>query len=75
MIFSVKENGIGIPKERQEEIFKPFIKADMSQSRIHGWVGLGLPICKGLIEEMKGKIWVESEEGKGTTFFFTIPKA
>ena len=46
----------------------------MSQSRTHGEVGLGLPICKGLIEGMKGKIWVESEEGKGTTLFFTIPK-
>jgi len=47
----------------------------MSQSRTHGGVGLGLSICKGLIEGMKGKIWVESEESKGTTFFFTIPKA
>jgi len=75
VIFSVKDNGAGIPKEKQIDIFKPFIKVDMSQSRTHGGVGLGLPICKGLIEGMKGKIWVESEVGKGTTFFFTIPKA
>jgi len=47
----------------------------MSQSRTHAGVGLGLSICKGLIEGMKGKIWVESDVGKGTTFFFTIPKA
>ena len=75
VIFSVKDNGTGIPKEKQTEIFKPFIKADMSESRTHGGVGLGLSICKGLIEVMGGKIWVESEEGKGTTFFFTLPKA
>jgi len=74
ILFSVKDNGTGIPKEKQKEIFKPFIKADMSQSRTHSGVGLGLAICKGLIEGMKGKMWVESEEGKGATFFFTIPK-
>jgi len=75
VIFSVKDNGTGISKEKQKEIFKPFIKGDMSHTRIHNGAGIGLSICKGLIEEMKGKIWVESEEGKGTTFFFTIPKA
>jgi signal transduction histidine kinase len=75
VVFSVKDNGIGIPKEKLTNIFKPFIKADMSQSRIHSGVGLGLAICKGYVEGMNGKIWVESEEGKGTTFFFTIPKA
>lgn len=74
VIISVKDNGSGIPKEKQKDIFKPFIKVDMSQSRTHAGVGLGLSICEGLIEEMNGKIWVESEEGKGSTFFFTIPK-
>ena len=75
VIFSVKDNGSGIPKEKQTDIFKPFIKVDMSQSRTHGGTGLGLSICKMVIEAMQGKIWVESEEGKGATFFFTIPKA
>ena len=75
VVFSVKDNGSGIPKEKQTDIFKPFIKVDMSQSRTHDGVGLGLSICKGVIKEMKGKFWVESEEGKGTTFFFTIPRA
>jgi signal transduction histidine kinase len=75
VIISVKDNGSGIPKEKQKDIFKPFIKVDMSQSRTHGGVGLGLSICKGLIEVMNGTIWVESDEGKGSTFFFTIPKA
>jgi len=75
VLFSVKDNGKGISKEKQTEIFKPFIKADMSRTRTHSGVGLGLSICKGLIEGMKGKIWVESEPGNGSTFFFTIPKA
>jgi len=75
VIFSVNDNGSAIPKEKQTEIFKPFIKVDMSETRTHGGVGLGLAVCKGLIEGMGGKIWVESEAGKGTTFFFTIPKA
>jgi len=68
VLFSVKDNGKGISKEKQTEIF------DMSRTRTHSGVGLGLSICKGLIEGMKGKIWLESEEGKGATFFFTIPK-
>jgi len=75
VLFSVKDNGIGISKEKLTEIFKPFIKADMSQSRTHNGVGLGLAMCKGLVEAMKGKIWVESIEDNGATFFFTIPKA
>jgi len=74
VIFSVKDNGSGIPKEKQTDIFKPFIKVDMSQSRTHGGAGLGLSICKKVIEAMHGSIWIESEEGKGSTFFFTIPK-
>jgi signal transduction histidine kinase len=75
VIVSVKDNGSGIPKEKQKDIFKPFVKVDMSQSRTHGGVGLGLAIIKGLVKVMKGKIWVESEEGKGANFLFTIPKA
>ena len=75
VVVSVKDNGSGIPKEKQKDIFKPFIKVDMSQSRTHAGVGLGLSICERLIEEMNGKIWVESDEGKGANFLFTIPKA
>ncbi|MDC4231936.1 MAG: ATP-binding protein [Nitrosopumilus sp.] len=47
---------------------------DTSHTRSHGGSGLGLVICRGYIDGMKGKIWAESEEGKRTTFFFTIPK-
>jgi len=58
-----------------ENIFKKFYQVDTSHARAHGGIGMGLAICKGIIEGLGGKIWVESEEGKGTTFFFTIPKA
>jgi len=72
--FSVKDNGSGIPKEKINSLFKKFHQMDTSHTRSHGGSGLGLVICKGYIEDMKGKIWLESEKAKGTTFFFTIPK-
>jgi len=75
IIFHVKDNGIGIPKEKQKNIFKKFYQVDASHTRKHSGTGLGLVICKGIVEALGGKIWVESEVGKGTTFFFTIPKA
>ncbi len=71
LIFSVSDTGIGIPKNRQEKIFESFNSADSSLSRKYGGTGLGLSICRYLAELMKGKIWVESEEGRGSTFFFT----
>jgi len=73
--FSVNDNGNGIPKEKINSLFKKFHQMDTSHTRSHGGSGLGLVICKGYIEGMKGKIWVESEEDKGTIFFFIIPKA
>jgi len=75
MIFHVKDNGIGIPKDKQGNLFKKFYQIDTTHTRKHGGTGLGLVICKGIAEGMGGKIWLESEEGRGTTFFFTIPKA
>jgi PAS domain S-box-containing protein len=72
-IFSVKDNGTGIAKEKQHELFTPFYQVDTSATRSHGGTGLGLAICKGLVEGLGGKIWIESEEGKGSTFFFSIP--
>ncbi|MBI1662844.1 MAG: hypothetical protein IS860_05030 [Nitrosopumilus sp.] len=71
---SISDNGIGMPKDKQEGLFQKFYQVDTSHTRKHGGSGLGLSICKGYIEDMGGKIWVESEAGKGTTFFFTIPK-
>ncbi len=71
--FFVKDNGIGIPKEIQRNLFKKFYQVDTSHERKHGGTGLGLVICKGLVEALGGKIWVESEEGKGASFYFSIP--
>ena len=72
--FSVVDNGPGIPKDKIGDLFKKFYQLDTSHTRKHGGSGLGLTICRGYIEGMDGKIWTESEEGKGTTFLFTIPK-
>lgn len=72
--FAVKDNGVGIPSEKMHTLFKKFHQMDTSHRRAHGGGGLGLTICKGYIEAMGGKIWVQSEKGKGTTFFFTVPK-
>lgn len=71
--FYVKDTGIGIESDIHESIFKRFQQADDSISRRYGGSGLGLSISKGYVELLNGKIWVESELGKGATFFFTIP--
>jgi len=73
--FFVKDNGEGIPKEKQERLFKKYGQVESKAKRKFGGTGLGLAVSKELIEGMKGKIWFESEVGKGTTFLFTIPKA
>ncbi|MGF6365319.1 signal transduction histidine kinase/CheY-like chemotaxis protein [Aequitasia blattaphilus] len=70
--FEVKDTGIGISKEQQEKLFQAFQQADSSISRRFGGTGLGLVICKSIVEGMGGKIWIESEEGKGANFIFTI---
>jgi|CXWL01.1.fsa_nt_gi PAS domain S-box-containing protein len=74
VIFSVGDNGVGIPREKQSNIFKKFFQGDTSQTRKHGGTGLGLVVCKGLIEGLGGKIWFNSQEGLGTTFYFSMPK-
>lgn len=71
--FFVKDTGSGIPKEQQGRIFERFAQADISITRGYEGAGLGLAICKGLVELFGGKIWLESEVGRGTTFYFTIP--
>ncbi|MCH7757811.1 MAG: PAS domain S-box protein [Thaumarchaeota archaeon] len=73
IIFSVQDNGPGIPKDKQSHIFKKFYQIDTSATRKHGGTGLGLVICKGIVEGLEGKIWLESEPGKGTTFFIYLP--
>jgi PAS domain S-box-containing protein len=69
----IKDNGIGIKKEELDKLFKPFQQLDSSYGRKYEGSGLGLAICKRIIMKHGGKIWVESEFGKGSTLLFTIP--
>ena len=70
--FTVADTGIGIPSDKQQAIFEPFTQADSSATRRHGGTGLGLAISIQLTELMGGRLWVESTEGKGSRFHFTI---
>lgn len=70
---SVSDTGIGIPENKQEDLFETFTQADSSHSRYYGGAGLGLAICKGLVELMGGEIALESREEEGSTFRFRLP--
>jgi len=71
IIFSVTDEGVGIPQDKLKKIFDPFTQADASTTRRFGGTGLGLSISRKLVDMMGGRIWVESQEFKGSTFFFT----
>jgi len=71
--FYVKDTGIGIPKDRQEAIFERFIQADIADKLAHQGAGLGLSITKAYVEMLGGSIWLESEVGYGSIFYFTLP--
>jgi len=70
--FSIEDNGIGIEQDQIQKVFEPFKR--LEGGRKFKGTGLGLSICKSIVETMNGKIWLESEKGVGTTFYFLIPK-
>ena len=72
-IVAVCDSGIGIPSEELDKIFDRFYQVGDSLTRQYGGTGLGLAIVKGMVEVCKGRIWVESEVGKGSTFTFELP--
>lgn len=73
IVFRVTDTGRGIPKEHQARIFERFYQADISMSRNFEGAGLGLPISQGLVKLLGGNMWLESEVGKGTSFYFSLP--
>ena len=73
ILFSVKDTGIGIPTSQHNRVFGRFFRADNAVKTETEGTGLGLFIAKNIIEAHSGKIWFESQEGEGTTFYFVLP--
>jgi signal transduction histidine kinase len=73
-LFQVRDRGRGIPADRLDDVFERFRQVDSSDARDKGGTGLGLAICRTIVQQHGGRIWVASEWGKGSTFFFTLPR-
>lgn len=74
IVFGVRDNGPGIPADKQRFLFKKFYQVDTSLKRKHGGTGLGLAISKGIVTGLGGQIWVDTKEGRGSSFYFSIPR-
>jgi two-component system, OmpR family, phosphate regulon sensor histidine kinase PhoR len=75
VLFSVQDTGVGIPPEDLSRIFERFYKSDRARTRGHGGTGLGLAIARHIVQAHNGRLWAESKEGKGSTFYFTLRTA
>jgi signal transduction histidine kinase len=73
VLFQVKDQGRGIPVDKLQSIFERFQQVDSSDARKKGGTGLGLTICRSIVQQHGGRIWAESTPGTGSTFFFTLP--
>jgi PAS domain S-box-containing protein len=73
IVFFIRDTGIGIAPHMQKTVFERFVQAESGDTKLYGGTGLGLAISKAFIEKMKGKIWLESELGKGSTFYISLP--
>jgi signal transduction histidine kinase len=73
LLYQVSDTGIGIPQDQLDNVFAEFRQADSTITQEFGGTGLGLSITKKFVELHEGRIWVESEVGQGSTFFFSIP--
>lgn len=73
VVYSVHDNGIGIPRDAQSQVFSKFFRAENARAQVPDGSGLGLALVKELVESWNGAVWFETTEGQGTTFFFTVP--
>jgi CheY-like chemotaxis protein len=75
VLFSVADHGRGVPADKRETIFERFGQVDASDARDKGGFGLGLPIARSIVEQHGGSLWVDTEPGRGATFWFTLPRS